>query len=191
MKKELQEIYDALMKYKDVSGINLNEAVREVSAQIATLDIEEKLGVKIRDKYAMLDGFLVLNEFMDLLHLDRDVEADPEDDDEQSLAAGWYLRMRLINGPYILHKNYPKNMFDKFFDHLKTEYKADYSDAASKRLCYNIETNNSNVRRLLRDFDGILQKYRESVVDEIRNKAITEKEEELRILKGERGRKTK
>lgn len=187
MKKELQEIYDALMKHRDVPGINLNESIREVSAQIDSLEMEEKIGVKIHDKYAILDGFLVLNEFMDILHLDRDVEADPEDDDDQPIPAGWYLRMRLINGPYILHKNYPKNTFDKFFDHLKTEYKADYSDTASKRLCYNIETNNSNVRRLLREFDGVLQKYRELVVDEIRDKAIAEKEEELRILKGEKG----
>lgn len=187
MKKELQEINEVLMKHIDVPGINLNEAVREVSAQIAAVEIEEKLGVKIHDKYGILNGFLILNDFMDLLHLEKDVEADEEDADEQPMEAGWYLRMRLNTGPYSLHKEYPKNTFNKFFDHLKTEYKADVADAEARCLCYNIETNNSNVRRLLREFGEVLQKYKELALDEIRDKAIAKKEEEIRILKGERG----
>lgn len=186
MKEILQEINDVLMKYKDASGINLNESIREVGGQIATVEIEEKLGVKIHDKYSILNGFLILNDFMDLLHLEKDVETDPEDD-EQPVPAGWYLRMRLATGPYILHEKYPKNTFDKFFTELETRYEADVADAETRRLCYNIETNNDNVRRLLREFDGVLQKYRKLALDEIRDKAIAKKEEELRILKGEIG----
>ena len=184
MKEILQEINDVLMKHKDVPRIDLSESIREVSAQIEKAKMEENLGVKIHDKYAIQDGFLILNEFMDLLHYQSDVE-DLEDDGDQLIPAGWYLRMRFTKGPYIFNKMYPKDAFNKFLLYLKNEYKADYSDIESKRLSYNVETNNNNVRRLLREFDGILQKYKEIAIIEVRDKLIAKKEEELRILKGE------
>lgn len=42
------------------------------------------------------------------------------------------------------------------------------------------------MKKELQEINEVLQKYKELALDEIRDKAIAEKEEEIRILRGEK-----
>jgi hypothetical protein len=81
---------------------------------------------------------------------------------------------------YIFWEDYPKELFEKFFNELKS-YNPKYSDTTNNTLYFWID----DCTKIFNEFDNILKKYHEINIEDRKLRKIKKMEEELQKLRWE------
>lgn len=82
-------------------------------------------------------------------------------DDSRQPDGEWLFKLSFPTGAYVFGKHYPKNLFNKFFNELKSKFEPKYSDTANSALYFSPD----NAKAAFEGYKGVIEKYR-SMVDE-------------------------
>lgn len=109
----------------------------------------------------------------------KNVQTSWEDDGKVPKEDEWLYIVGYSTGAYFLHSAYPQRTFKKMFAELKT-FGPKYCDSANKVLYFTKDS----AKLLHKEYDTIVEKYRNMVKEELESKRIEQLEKELKELKG-------
>lgn len=183
--KALEELKVLLEKYKEeFSPLNSVPSSTEVKREIELLKVEEEFGIplrmcgathyKVRNSYDDWTGVTYFSKENGRTISWPDNGEQPEEE--------WLYVISFPTGPYIFGDSYPEKTFQNFFQELKS-FGPKYCDTANKSLYFS-----SNVaKEVYEAFWGILNKHKEKVQEEVKEKRKAELLKELAELSGGEG----
>lgn len=166
----------------------------DIEGELTLLDLGEKLDTDISNEtfshYIRLTNNMTLSLFCE--GCGREISWP---DDGKQPSPGWYLVISFPSGAYTLNRYYPKELFNKFFEELKS-FGAKHVDTCNHLLYFTLDENPEPARKVYKAYDGILKKYYDMSKEEMLSNEIAQAkeelqskisraEEELRKLKGE------
>ena len=99
-------------------------------------------------------------------------------DDDRQPNNEWLLSLSFSTGAYIFWEDYPKELFEQFWNELKT-YNPKYTDTANHNLYYSLE----NAGIIIKEYKSIMEKYYKRNKEEANLRRIKKLETELENLK--------
>jgi len=169
-KKAYGEILDVLEKYKDFDGkysfYDVEKMIGEAKNHLMLIEWYEKYGLTItHDKRLYGYNYVKLNDHITASYY-RDAEAEKNSghggkyiswsDDGRQPKDEWLLVISFPTGAYIFGDDYPVNIFQDFWNELKT-YNPKYCDSHNNSLYFSLE----KAKKVYDNFNDLLNKYQE------------------------------
>ncbi len=179
----MKELYDEILKLVEKSKDNLvydfSEMKTKAKIHLFGIELKEKYGLDIDPKNMRS---LDYNSFGDHLCISRYGEGRKRTiswpDQDRQPENELLLQIGFPTGAYIFGKDYPKELFQKFFNELKT-YKPKYTDSHNDCLYFSMD----NASGVFNNFKAILQKYYKLNETDYNARKIKKMEEDLKKLK--------
>lgn len=177
--KAYKEIFEVLDKYKDIINININNLRNKSEIHLFKLKL---------DSYGI---YVPLNTIHNTTHIRIDYNRviglwDGEKrkvswpDDGNQPENEYLFCISFPTGPYFFDEDYPKSLFSKFFNELKT-YNPKYCDSHNSSLYYSIE----NAGKVYNNYRNICNKYYELNKEDRKKRKIDKLKEEINKLEQE------
>ncbi len=188
VKKAYSEILNTLRKHKGVIIFDIDELERISKYHLFGIELKEKYGLNINPKILKSLDWNKFGEYMAISwyggDTNRDIswsDDDTQPNDELLLSISFPTGAYLFGNENMLHKDYPVEFFQKFFNELK-KYNPKYIDTHNSSLYFSME----NAGKVFNKFNDILKKYHEMNREDIRKRKIKEMKEGLkRLQKGQ------
>jgi len=185
LEKAYKEINTVLNKYKDITRYNIDVLIHESKLHLFGAKLKFDYGYNIDPKrLTSLD----YNRFGDYMFIemwnDNSNRMISWSDDGRQPKDELLLKISFPTGPYIFsyknNRDYPKEIFDKFFNELKS-FKPKYTDTTNNNLYYSIE----NGARVFNSLNNIINKYEKLYAKEYNKEKLKKMEEDIKKLKKE------
>jgi hypothetical protein len=180
-----QEILQVLQKnsefIKKDRQINIIDNIEARLSLLHVLDLFQ-LDIIIPPFASNTKEWISINEYSRLgLYGENTDRRIPWEDEDKKPDNEWLYLLTFPSGAYLFGKTYPLQLFDRFFDVLKT-YGPKYIDSRNHTLYFDHTT----AKNIHQDFNNILKNYKQLYQEENEEKLkrIAELEQELRQLKG-------
>lgn len=182
-KAALQELLDVLQKHSDTfNSIHELDIEHSVIIEIQKCNVSEMFDIDLSKCYTYGNGYFkpkwddyhyicIYGEKYNRTISWSDDGRQPEDE--------WLYQLSFSTGAYIFGGDYPIETFNDFFGELKS-YEPKYVDTANKCLYYTPD----KAKAVYEAFDGIYEKYRSLVGEEMKKRRIETLKTELEKLEG-------
>lgn len=173
------EIFEVIEKHKDLCIFDINGLRIESELHLFALRIIEDFGLEIRPNTIRSLSYNRINEYISIgMWGEKYKRTISWSDDNRQPDDELLLEISFPTGAYIFGQDYPKELFSKFFNELKS-YNPKYTDTTNKNLYFSMD----NAKDVFNDFDSIYKKYREMNKEESIKRKIENLESELEKLK--------
>jgi len=177
-KKVYKEIIDILNKYKDIIVYDVSELEILSKYHLFGIELKEKYGFNIDPKEIKSLDWNNFGEYMSLgLFGEKYRRTISWSDDGKQPEDEVLLYLGFPTGAYIFGDDYPQQLFQEFFQELKT-YNPKYSDTTNKNLYFSMD----NAGKMFNDFKTILNKYYKKNRKDFKRRKIEKMKEELQKL---------
>lgn len=177
---ENKKAYEKILKICNKYNLEELENIKdEMENKIYFIELEEKYGLKISDYISSNSSkdFIRINDYLTITLWGEkyrrticNVDVQPIDE--------ILLQVSFSTGAYIFGDDYPKELFESFFEELKT-YNYKYIDKLNNNLYFTLE----NSKDVFNNFNEIFKKYREIHRNNYKQRQIKKLEKELQTLK--------
>ena len=178
--KLVENIKDLVEQYEKGTGKDLYFGLlSNVKSALNALKKEQMFGfdVHARDRYCMRDR-------EGIYFYAKGKGTIAWEDERKKPVDEWLYEVHFPTGAYIFGEHYPKELFNAFFDELKT-YNPAFSDSHNKCLYFRPE----NAKAIFVAMPEILEKYHKRVAEDAKRMKIEQLKAELELLKeGEDGK---
>jgi hypothetical protein len=178
-----QEILHEMEKHeefiKDDRQINIISNIKSRLVQLNTLDLFD-IYITL-DPFYSTDDWIRINEYARVGLYGKKVNRGISWEDEDKKPDNeWLYILTFPSGAYLFGKDYPHNLFDRFFDVLKS-YNPKYIDSRNHALYFDHTT----AKNIHEDFNNIFENYKQLYQEENKEKLkrIAKLEQELRQLR--------
>ena len=173
-----KEILKVLKKYKDDIVFDVDSLEEKSKNHLFGVKLVEKYGFKLNPRciYSTDWQELKSNVFIGFYDGDNRRKISWEDKDKQPKNET-LLCINFPTGAYIFGEDYPTDIFNDFFNELKT-YKPKYVDTRNHSLYFSL----NNGGKVFNDYDSILEKYHNEYKTKAKEREIKKLKEQLAIL---------
>lgn len=178
-KKMYSEILSILDKYSDNCIYDIRDLKQKSECHLFGIKLKEIYGLNIDPKIINSSNYIRFGGYMSIGMWGEKYKrtiAWPDDDrqpeDELLLCIGF------PTGAYIFGRDYPTDLFQKFFNELKS-YKPKYTDSLNTNLFFDM----GNAKGIFNNFNDILKKYHDLNKEDFKQRKIKELEKQLESLK--------
>lgn len=177
-KKAYSEIFKTLKKYKDICVFDIDDLERKSKYHLFGIELKEKYGLGIDPKTIQSLDWIRFGVYKTIgWYGDKHKRTISWSDDGTQPEDELLLQISFSTGAYIFGDDYPINLFEKFFDELKS-YNPKYLDTSNKCLYFSMD--NANI--IFNAFNSILQKYNEINEKDAIQRRIKKMKEDLEKL---------
>lgn len=167
---------DILSKVKEIlleeDSYFLRELARELESMIFAYDLNEKYGLNISEKQIVSNKSIHLEKYRGDIYIRSRVHV--LNSMVQPKEAEMLMEFSFPTGGYIFGGNYDMDLFNVFFEELKT-YKYKYIDEINKSLYFDLKEGSD----LYKDYEKIYDKYRKLYIKKDKERRKKELLEEL------------
>jgi len=181
-KKAYAEILELMKEHEDVCIFDVSDLERQAENHLFGIKLREKHGFDIEPKdirstdWVNLRGPMSVGIWGEKYHRTISFSDDGRQPVDELL-----LQISFSTGAYIFGNDYPKELFQLFFDEL-VSYSPKYKDTANKSLYYSMD----NASKIHNEYDSIIKKYHELNEEDFKQRKIKRMEAELEELKGKK-----
>lgn len=173
------EILKVLNKYKDVCIFNIKDLEARWELYSFGLELKEKHGLNIDPKKLDNINYTRLSDYKTIIRFTKgDNRRISWSDDGKQPSDELLFELSFPTGAYIFGNDYPTELFQKFFDELKS-YSPKYTDTTNKCLYFSIKTS----KEIFNNFDSVLEKYYELNKEDYKFRQIKKMEADIEKLK--------
>lgn len=175
-----EEILEILNKYKDICAYSITEMENISKNHLFGLELKEKYGFEIDPKKIHISGrdYYRFDDYRFIgWHGEKYNRTISWLDDGSQPENEFLLSLGFSTGAYIFGEDYPKELFDEFFNELKS-YNPKYIDTTNKYLYFSME----NAGRIFNEFNDILKKYNDKNREDYKKRRATKLRAELEKL---------
>jgi hypothetical protein len=177
-KKMYSEILSILDKYSDNCIYDIRELKQKSECHLFGLKLKEVYGLGIDPKRINSIEYIRFGEYMSIgMWGEKYRRTISWSDDDRQPKDELLLCIGFSTGAYIFGQDYPTDLFQKFFNELKT-YKPKYTDTSNKNLFYSMD----NAKEIFNSFNDILKKYHDLNKDDFKQRKIKELGKQLEYL---------
>lgn len=180
-KKMYSEILFILDKYSNDCIYDIRALKQKSEYHLFGLKLKEFYGLDIDPKRINSIDYIRFGEYMSIgMWGEKHRRTISWSDDDRQPEDEMLLCIRFPTGPYVFGGDYPEDLFQKFFNELKS-YKPKYIDTSNKNLFYSMD--NDNAKEIFNSFNDILKKYHDLNKEDFKQRKIKELEKQLDSLK--------
>ena len=176
------EILGVINKYKDIVVFDYVDMEEASEKHLFGVELKEKFGLNINPgniysiDWTSFGDFRVIGRWGEKYGRTISWSDDGLQPKDEIL-----LRISFSTGAYIFGDDYPKKLFEEFWEELKT-YEPKYCDTVNHSLYFSMD----NASKIFNDFDSILKKYNEKNREQYKERKIKKMREELNQLEKEK-----
>lgn len=178
LEKAYEEIIEVLKKHKDICAYDIEDLVLTAKKHLFGTELKEKYGLNLepRDVYAL--DWVKFGQYISIAWWgEKHRRTISWSDDGKQPVDELLVVISFPTGAFIFGSDYPKKMFQDFFQELKT-YNPKYTDTANNCLYFAIEESS----KVFNDFPAILKKYEEKNIVDAKKRKIRALKEQLAEL---------
>lgn len=174
-----KEILGAIKKHRDICVFDVEDLERKAKHHLFGLELKEYYGLNIDPSQVKSLDWVKFGDYKAICwYGDKYNRKISWSDDGTQPDDELLLKICFPTGPYIFGDDYPVELFQTFFQELKS-FNPKYTDTANKALYFPIET----AKSVFNSFDDIFKKYRELNSEDRKRRQILKLEQELEKLK--------
>jgi len=180
IKKVYEEVLKVLSKHKDVICFSYNELETKAKNHLFGVELVEEYGLKIDPKEVTMpqnDCHRFSNERFIGRYGEKYRRTVSWSDDDKQPEDEILFNLSFSTGAYIFADDYPQELFQKFFQELKS-FKPDYSDSHNHCLYWKLE----NAKEIFNEYPNILKKHHEINKIDSKKRKIDKLQKELESL---------
>jgi len=180
--KETKKIYNSILKIardnKDLLNFDFEALESKAKGHLFGLELKEVYGLEIDENKIFNTKYQQLKENVHLIFIDNKAYTISWEDNGKKPIEEILIKFSYPTGAYIFSRDYPTDLFKKFFLELKS-FKPDYCDTVNHSLYFKLK----NAKEVFNNYNSILKKYRELNKKDFNKREIIRLKEELDRLK--------
>lgn len=178
-KEMYREILSILDNYSNDLIYDIEDLKQKSECHLFGLKLKEVYGLDIDPKRIDSTEYIRVGQYMSIsMWGEKYSRTISWSDDDRQPEDELLLRIVFPTGAYIFGDDYPTDLFQKFFNELKS-YSPKYTDSANKDLFWAMD----NAKGIFNKFNDILKKYQDLNKEDYKHRKIKELEEQLNVLK--------
>lgn len=163
---DIKELEDFVAGLKNISDEDyIGNLIHSLKVDKVINKVFEEFNFKLNGSYYMSDDSYIGDSNCytpeSLVYMDGIVRDIGWLDNGRQPDGEWLFKLSFPTGAYVFGDHYPRNLFNKFFNELKSEFKPKYSDTANHALYFSPD----NAKKAFEGYKGIIEKY-QSMIDE-------------------------
>lgn len=177
-KKAYDEILTLVKSHKDVCSFDISEMENKAKNHLYRINLEEKYGIGLSTYEICTPDYTKIdkNRYIAMHGKNYRRTVSCSDDGKQPNEENLYV-LTFCTGPYIFGEDYNVDIFDEFFNELKT-FNPKYSDTHNNKLYFTLE----NAKAVHNAYNDIFKKYQRKYLEYLKRNKIAALEKELESL---------
>jgi len=156
-KKTYDKILSIVLENEEFLNFNHSDLMGQANAHLFGIELKEKYGLNVDPTEFQHNTFKKFDDYRFIgMHGKKHNRTISWSDDDRQPEDESLLCISFSTGAYIFGEDYPKELFQKFFEELLT-YNPNYTDSHNHSLYFSM----NNASGVFNEFEDILKKYRE------------------------------